>query len=219
MLFSHLDSSGFRPTAIVAGIILALFFGSQLLNAIIPVSAVGPGGPGPGGPGSPGPTTGPGGPGPTPGPGGPVTTPLPPGSSLTIGPLRMPLESGWVPQEVPESNVIVRLVKGATAIDVLSATIEGQADAAAVYNAYMNNLAQAAQGFGATQPNAIQVGSGLPASRGSYTGVFGQSQIQGEVTTFITGSTQGWIFDVWSGSDLSSALPEAHRMIDNIQAQ
>jgi hypothetical protein len=198
-----------------------MFFGSQLLNAIVPVSAVGPGVP------RPGPTTGPGplptsGPGPlptqAPGP-GPVTTPLPPGSSLTIGPLRMPLESGWVPQEVPSSNVIVRLVKGGVAIDVIGATIQGQADAAAVYNAFMNNLAQVATGFGASQPNAITIGNGIPAARGSYQGVFGDSQVEGEVTTIALGA-DGFIFDVWADTGaLRPLLPEAQRMIDNLQVQ
>jgi hypothetical protein len=216
-LFSQLDPTGIRPTAIVAGIIVALFFGAQLFNAILPVAAVGPGQPGPGGPGpvgpGPVPTSGPSGP-------GPVSTPLPPGSVVTIGPLRMPLENGWVPQEVPGSNIIVRLVKGGASIDVFSASIQGQAGAAAVYNAYINEMAPSATGFGATQPNAIQLGNGIPAARGSYTGVFGQNQIEGEVTTLVSGPDQGWIFDVWSAAGtLRSALPEAQQMMSNLQVQ
>lgn len=212
-LFSQLDSTGYRPTAIVVGVILALFFGSQLLNAIVPAAAVGPGNPGPGGPGSgPGMTFGP----VIPGPG---STPLPPGSTLTVGSLRVPLESGWVPQEVPGTNIIVRLAKGSVAIDVLSASIAGQADAAAVYSSYMSELADAATGFGSTSANALQIGSGIPAARGSYTGVFGQFQVEGEVTTFVVGA-QGFIFDAWGGSGtLAGSLAEAQRMIDNIQVQ
>jgi len=212
-VFSQLDPTGWRPTATVGGIILALFLGSQLFNAIIPVAAVGPGVPGPGGPVGPGPA-------PTTGPGpGPITTPLPPGSTLTIGPLAMPLESGWVPQDVPDSGVIVRLVKGGVAIDVFSAPVSGQADAAAVYVAYMNELAGAADGFGATQPNALSVGNGIPAARGTYTGVFGASQAEGQVTTLALGA-QGWIFDIWSGSGaLRSLLPEAQAMVDGLRVQ
>lgn len=223
---SQFDQSGLRPTAIVAGVILAIFFGAQLLNALIPVSAVGPGVPGPGGPGpgGPGPTPGPVGPGPTAAPGGPgpVTTPLPPGATLTVGPLRIPIENGWVPQEVPGSNIIVRLVKGGAAVDLFSASIQGgQADAAAVYNAYVNSLqGQATSGFGATQPNVIVIGNGIQAARGTYTGVFGQSQVEGEVTTIAPGGTQGFIFDVWAGTGtLRTLLPEAQRMIDNMQVQ
>ncbi len=230
-LFSQLDPTGYRPTAIVAGIILALFFGSQLFNALIPVSAVGPGVPGPGGQGpvgpgptigpgpGPGPTIGPGpGPGPTIGPGpGPLTTPLPPGSTLTVGPLRIPLENGWVPQDVPGSNIVLRLVKGSAAVDFFSVTIEGQADPATIYNFYMSSLQDQGTGFGATQPNLLQIGAGIPAARGSYTGLFGQSQVEGEVTTIALGS-QGWIFDAWADAGaLRPLLPEAQRMLDNLQ--
>jgi len=224
VLFSQLDHTGYRPTAIVAGIILAMYFGAQLVNAVIPQPGVGPGVPGPGGQGPTGPgpvptqpgplpTTGPTGPGP-----GPVTTALPAGSTLTLGPLRIPLEGGWVPQEVPDSNVIVRLVKGSAALDIFSASIQGQADAAAVYNFYIQSL-QGASGFNATQPNLIQVGNGIPAARGTYTGVFGQSQFEGQVTTIVVGAT-GFIFDAFGSSGtLGTLLPEAQRMVDNLQVQ
>lgn len=214
-LFSQLDPTGLRPTGIVAGIIVAIFFGAQLLNAITPTAAVGPGNPGPGGPGpiGPGPvaTANPGGP-------GPVSTPLPPGSTLTVGPLRIPLENGWVPQEVPGSNAIVRLTKGGVFIDLFSASIQGQADAATVYNAYIREMQQDSPGLGATQPNVVQIGNGQLGARGSYTGVFGQSQIEGEVTTLVVSSTQGFIFDVWAAAGtLRTVLPEAQRMIGNVQ--
>jgi hypothetical protein len=217
-----MDSSGYRPTGIVAAVIVALFFGAQIVNAMIPVSGVGPGNPGPGGPGPTGPAPIPTvGPGPTADPGGPgpISTPLPPGSTMTIGPLRIPLESGWVPQEVPDSNIIVRLVKGSAVIDVYSASIQGQADAGAVYNAYIQSMQDGSTGLAASQPNLIQIGNGIPAARGTYTGVFGQNQIEGEVTTLVTGA-QGFIFDAWSGAGaLGTLLPEARRMIDNTQVQ
>jgi hypothetical protein len=202
---------------------VALFFGAQLANAVIPATPVGPGNPGPVGPGPTGPAplpTQPGGPVATNNPGGPGSTPLPPGSTLTVGPLRIPLENGWTPQEVPNSNIIVRLVKGGTVVDVFSASIQGQADAAAVYNAYIDSMREQATGLAATQPNLIQIGNGVPAARGSYTGVFGGDQIEGEVTTMVVGDTQAFIFDVWSGAgNLRSLLPETQRMIDNLQVQ
>jgi hypothetical protein len=149
---------------------------------------------------------------------GPGSTPLPPGSTLNVGPLRIPLENGWVPQEVPESNIIVRLTKGSVAIDLFSASIQGQADAASVYNAYVQSLQQDSTGLGATQPNVVQIGNGQLGARGSYTGVFGQSQVEGEITTLVVGGTQGFIFDVWAGAGtLRTVLPEAQRMIDNVQ--
>lgn len=216
MLFSQLDRSTLRPTAYVAATIAVLFFGSLLLNSIIPVSAVGPGGPGPGGPdsGGPQPTQGPGGPGP-----GPVTTPLPPGSTLTLGPLRIPLQNGWVPQDVPDSGIIVRLVKGSVAVDVLGATLQGQAGPGDVYSAYITDLQNASPGMTATQPSSIQVGNGVPAVRGEYTGIFGQNQIEGEVTAFVAGN-QGWLFDIWgSAGTLGPLRSEAQQMVNNIQVQ
>jgi hypothetical protein len=220
-LFSQLDPAGIRPTAIVAGIIIALYFGAQIVNAVIPQGGAGPGIPGPGGQGPsgpgpvpttvPGPTNGPVGPGPT-------SAPAQPGSTLTLGPLRIPLENGWTPQEVPDSNVIVRLVKGNVAVDLYGASIQGQADAGAVYNAYLTqSLQPAATGFNASQPNLLQIGNGIPAARGTYTGVFGQSQIEGQVTTIVVGAN-GFIFDAWgSAGTLGQLLPEAQRMIDNLQ--
>jgi hypothetical protein len=138
---------------------------------------------------------------------------------LTVGPLRLPLEGGWTPQEVPNSNIIVRLVKGSVAMDVLSATIQGQADAAAVYNFYAADMQSNSSGFSAAPPNLIQIGNGIPAARGNYTGLFGQNQIEGQLTTIAVGGT-GFIFDVWApGGTLGPLQAETQRMIDNVQAQ
>lgn len=217
---SLLDPTGLRPTAIVAGVILALFFGVQIVNAFIPVAGAGPGVPGPAGPGPVGPGQPTAAPGPVgPGP-GPVTTPLPPGSSLTVGPLRIPLEGGWVPQDVPDSNIVVRLVKGGVRIDVFGVTLQGQADASEAYNFYMSDLRADASSFSATQPNLITIGNGIQAARGTYTGVFGSLQVEGEVTTISTGGGAGFIFDAWGQTGtLRTLLPEAQQMIDNIQVQ
>jgi hypothetical protein len=193
----------------VAGIILALFLGAQIVNALIPVRGIGPGVPGPG--------TGPG-PVPSSGPGTGPAAPLPPGSFVTVGPLRIPIETGWVPQDVPGSNIITRLTKSNVALDLFSASIQGQADAVAVYNEYMSALQQDATGFAATQPNLTQIGSGVLAARGSYTGAFGGRPVEGEITAFTSSATQGWIFDAWADAGaLRQLLPEAERMIDNLQ--
>ncbi len=139
---------------------------------------------------------------------------------MTVGPLRIPVESGWVPQEVPGSNIVVRLVKGGVVMDVFSASLNGQADAATVYNSYIDSMRGQADGLAATQPNQVQVGNGFSGARGTYTGVFGQNQVEGEVTTMVTDPSQGFIFDVWSGTgNLRPLLPEAERMIDNLQVQ
>lgn len=64
-LMSWLDPQGIRPTAIVAGVILALFFGSQLLNGILPAAAQQGG------------------------------IPVGPGSTVELGALRIHLVGGW----------------------------------------------------------------------------------------------------------------------------
>lgn len=221
-----LDPTSLRPTAIVIGVILAMFFGAQIINAVIPAPRPGPRpgtGPGTGpisGPGQPGqtlppiavPSTGPG-----PGPG----QPLPPGSVLELGPLRIPLEAGWQPQDGPSDSILVRLTKGSAAIDVVSLNIQGgTATPANVYTGYMGLVAQdpAAVSFTNTPPTNIQIGQARPAARGSYTGVFGSSQIEGEVTAFVTSDTAAWVWDAFAtGGTLRTLLPETQRMIDNIQ--
>lgn len=149
---------------------------------------------------------------------GPNSTPLPPGSSMTVGPLRIPLEGGWVQQQVPGSNIVVRLVKGTVALDVFSASIQGQGGAVAVYNEYMAGLQRDSTSFAATQPNLVQIGNGVLAARGSYTGSFGGHPVEGEITTFTSSATQGWIFDVWADAGgLRQLLPETEQMIDSLQ--
>lgn len=223
--FSLLDPTGLRPTAIVIGVILALFFGSQLVNALIPVprTGAGPGtGPGTGpisGPGQPGqtlppigvPTLPPTGPGqPAPGPGGSV---------LEVGRLRIPLEAGWTPGEGPSSSIVVRLTKGSSAIDLVTLTVQGGvATPVGVYDGYMQLIGADATGFANAAPSNVQIGQGMPAARGAYQGQFGGSQIEGEITAFVAGGTDAWVWDAFgSAGTFGSLMPEAQRMIDNIQ--
>jgi len=225
--FSVLDPTGVRPTAIVIGIILALFFGSQLVNALIPVPGTGAG---PGsGPGT-GPISGPGQPGqtlppigvptlPPTVPGQPTPGPVPGGSVLEVGRLRIPLEAGWTPGAGPSSSIVVRLTKGSAAIDLVTLTVEGGvATPTGVYNGYMQLVGADATGFANAPPSNIQIGQGMPAARGSYQGVFGSSQIEGEITAFATSDTDAWVWDAFgSAGTFRALLPEAQRMIDNIQ--
>jgi hypothetical protein len=84
----------------------------------------------------------------------------------------------------------------------------------------MQSMQGNASGFTAARPNLIQVGNGIRAARGNYTGLFGQSQIEGQVTTIVADTTTGFIFDVWSpGGTLGTLQPETQRMIDNLQVQ
>jgi hypothetical protein len=64
-VMARFDPTGVRPTMLVAGVIVALFFGAQLVNAVLPAPGAGPG--------------------PQPQPGG----------AVDIGPLRVSLAPGW----------------------------------------------------------------------------------------------------------------------------
>ncbi|MDP8904101.1 MAG: hypothetical protein M3N29_02080 [Chloroflexota bacterium] len=78
-VLSKLDPTGIRPTAIVAAVIVALFVGAQLVNAVIPLPAR-PGS-GTGGEGD---------------------------RFVTFGGLRMTLVSGWQPSQGPGSGQLVK---------------------------------------------------------------------------------------------------------------
>ena len=227
--FSMLDPTGLKPTGIVIGIILALFVGAHLVNAIIPRPGVAPG------PGA-GPVTQPGGPGqplppitptnPT-NPGNPGGQPLPPGSTLTIndGLLTIPLEAGW--QAVSASNnAVASLVKGSVQIDLVSLTIQGgSATAGGVYNGYIGIIGEGTPLFTSSPPATVQIGNGVAAARGSYSGQFVGNNYEGEVTAFVTGGVNtgvvtGWAWDVWAApGTLGALLPEARRMIDNVRVR
>jgi hypothetical protein len=226
--FSMLDPTGLRPTGAVIGIILALFFGAQLVNALIPAPISGPGT----GPGS-GPISNPGGPSGQPNePGatlppiniptsGPISNPGNPGGQVvTAGPLRITVLQGWQAVQ-PSNNAIASLVKGSVQIDLVNLTITGgSANPTGLYNGYMGIIAQGPTGFSSAPPASIQVGAGTPAARGGYTGLFGSNQIEGDVTAFVTGASDGWVWDAWgTAGTLGSLLGEARQMIDTVQVQ
>jgi hypothetical protein len=233
--FSMLDPTGLRPTGIVVGVILALFFGAQLVNALIPTPVTVPGnGPGsgpisnPGGqpnqPNQPGPTLPPINlptPGPIANPGNPGGQPGQPGGQVvTAGPLRITLLQGWQVVQ-PANNAIASFVKGSAQIDLVNLTITGgSATATGLYNGYMGIISQGPTGFTSAPPASIQVGAGTPAARGGYTGLFGSNQVEGDVTAFITGTSDGWVWDAWGTSGtLGPMLGEARQMIDTVQVQ
>ena len=70
-MLARFEPTGVRPTILVGGIILALFFGAQLLNSVLPAAA--------------------GGPGPQPQPGG----------AVDIGPIRVHVPNGWQVGQMP----------------------------------------------------------------------------------------------------------------------
>lgn len=191
-VLSRLDPQGIRPTVAIAVFLIAFFFGSQILNSVIPARG--------GGPVGPMPTPIPG--GPTPTPIGPGPTPIGPGptaqpggaSSITIGPMTVQVPAGWQVVQRPDGSP--RLAKGNVAIDVASTSFDG--DASSLYRAFVNQLlAPAASGFSATEPTLVSIGGGRPAARGIYTGIFGEGgQVEGHLTALVVNG-QGFVFDAW----------------------
>ena len=218
---SIIDPTGLRPTGIVLAIIAALFFGSQFVNAIIPDPTVAPGpgtgpGSGPAGPDQPGATFPP--------IVVPSSAPLPPGSVLSAGPLRIPLLAGWQAASSPTSGAVATIYKGSVQVDLFHLPVSGgTATPANVYEFYMEAIGTDQSGtprpgFASAQPSSITIDGGLAAARGAYTGVFGSNQVQGEVTAFLTGTSDGWVWDAWdTAGTLGSVLPETQRMIDGMQ--
>ena len=232
-VFATLDPTGIRPTLLVAGIIVAMFLGTHLLNAVLPPARASGPAPGPiSNPGQPNQTlppiaaptpnpfplpTNPGtGPGPMPGP----TAAPGSGQTVEIGRLVVRLEPGWT--AVPsEGRVIVQFQKGNVAVDVVGLTIsEGAASPVQLYGAYMQLIADGTQSFSAGQPSSLTIGGTIPAARGSYTMVFNGNQLEGDVTVVSVSQTEAIVFDAWSGpGGLRSLLPELERMIANIQVR
>jgi hypothetical protein len=178
-VLSRLDPQGIRPTVAIAAFLLAFFFGSQILNSVIPARGSVPL-PNPGGP-QPTPI----GPGPTSQPGGVGT--------IIMGPLTVQVPAGWQAFEGP---VGPRIAKGSVAIDIQTTGFSG--DASALYRSFVDQVLRPnASGLTATEPTLVSIGGGLPAVRGLYTGIFGQDgQVEGHVTALVVGG-QGFIFDAW----------------------
>jgi hypothetical protein len=212
-LEAYLDTATLRPTLGVAALILAVFFGVQLVNAAVPAGGRTGVGPGPGVERTPDPAA------PTPfqptqppvGPG-----PAQPGETLTIGPLRLSLPSGWQTGQTQSGNF--RMGKGGVIIDLNTLVLDQDADATGLCAAFINQvLAPDATGFSTSQPVPFAV-TGASAARALYSGVFGQAgEVEGQVTVIVVGR-QAVFFDAWSGPGMLRALlPEIERIFETAQ--
>ena len=178
----RLDPAGVRPTLILAAVIAVLFFGSQILNAVIPAAAGG-------------------------------ADPQAPGT-LDVGALRIQIAPGWQALDGP---VGPRIARGSVAIDIGNVPFTG--DVRSLYDEFVAQaLAPHAIGFGATAASLVEVGNGVPAARGAYTGVFGEGgEIEGQLTALVVGG-QGYVFDAWGqAGSLNPLLPEVELMLDTLR--
>lgn len=178
----RLDPASVRPALLLAGVIAAIFFGSQILNAVVPAASGGA---------------------------GPQA-----GATLDVGQLRIQIARGWQSLDGP---VGPRIAKGSVAIDI--GTIAFSDDVRTLYDDFVADaLAPHAIGFGATAASLVEVGNGLPAARGAYTGVFGEGgEIEGQLTALVVAG-QGYVFDAWGqAGSLNPLLPEVELMLDTLQ--
>jgi len=211
--------SGFKPTAIVAVLIVAIYFGMQLLNSVIPASASGTGsGVGPGGSPVPGPGATALPVDPTPAvPSQPTPVPGQPGGrTIEIGPLRVVLPAGWQAGQTQDGGF--RMTKGAVFIDLQTLTLQQAGDASALCAAFLQQvLAPNATGFASSQPVPIPINNAT-AARANYTGAWANvGEVEGQVTAVVVGQ-QAFFFDAWGqAGQLRTLLPEVELMFQTMQ--
>lgn len=190
-LLARFDPAGLRPTIIVGGIILAVFFGAQLVNAVLPASRdVGPG-------------------------------PQPvPGGAVDIGPLRVSLASGWQAIDGPIGPRLVRggvavdfqlnSFQG-NATELYNAFVsQALAPFASGFGATQPALIQVGPGI----PGARGGYTGVFG-----TGADAVGQVEGQLTAFVVDGT-GVVIDAWGSSGtLRPMLDDIELMISTIEVR
>ncbi len=194
-VLARLDPTGWRPTLIVAGVMVALVFGSLFLNALIPVSAR----PGPGG-----------GPGP-----GPVT----PGRGVELGNgVFIHPPTGWIAESGGAGQI--RLQQGLVVVDVrLESGFQG--DAAGMVDAFVRGMQQQASQFTSTPVQIVQLAAGAPGARAAYSGIFPgiQNALEGQVTGVIL-QGRPLLFDAYAPQgQLASAASEITTLINTVEVR
>ncbi|MEO7117738.1 MAG: hypothetical protein ABIZ34_02070, partial [Candidatus Limnocylindrales bacterium] len=190
-VLARLDPTGWRPTGIVLGIILALVFGTQLLNAALPAR------------------TGTG-PDPQPQPG----TPIDVGQGVRVYP-----QAGWSADTSVADQV--RLQKGSAVVDVfVFAGFQGDASAL-LSSYVEQRLRPGAGQLAVSGSQAIPVTAGSPGVRATYVGNFTgvQQAIEGELTAISLGG-RAILFDGWANQgQLGPALDEVHLMAQTVEVR
>jgi hypothetical protein len=143
----------------------------------------------------------------SPGAGGPVDV----GGLVRVTPL-----PGWELAKRSSDPAGARLTRGSGTLDVFAGSFDGRAgDLIGEY--VTGSLEAQAEQLSVSRIQALELASGLLASRVSYVGTFRDVQvpIEGEVTAVVSSSGVGAVFDGWAPSgQLGPALEDVRAMID-----
>jgi hypothetical protein len=193
--WGRLDPQGKKPTLIVAGVLIALVVGTQVVNGIIPIPGQGPGGPS--------------------NPGGPTVGARP--VDIGLG-ARVYVLPGWQQLEAGGALQGVRLQKGSVVVDFRVTQFGG--DHVALLTAYVNQILQPdAQQLNVNGVTIVPV-NGKNAARATYLGLFNgvTGAVEGELTTLVSAGGTGVIVDAWGAQgSLPTGIDEVHAMVNTIE--
>jgi hypothetical protein len=193
--WGRLDPQGKKPTLIVAGVLVALVLGTQVVNGIIPVPSQSPGGPS--------------------NPGGPTVGARPVDVGLGV---RVYVLPGWQQLDAGGALQGVRLQKGSVVLDLRVTQFTG--DHVALLTAYVNQILQPdAQQLNVNGVTVVPV-NGRTAARATYLGLFNgvTGAVEGELTTLVSAGGVGVIVDAWGAQgSLSTGIDEVHAMVNTIE--
>ena len=193
--WGRLDPQGKRPTLIVAGVLVALVLGTQIVNAFIPIPNQVPGGPS--------------------NPGGPAVGARPVDIGLGARVYALP---GWQQLEAGGALQGVRLQKGSVVVDFRVTQFTG--DQVALLTAYVDQILKPdAQQLNVNGVTVVPV-NGKNAARATYLGLFNgvTGAVEGELTTLVSAGGTGVIVDAWGAQgSLTPALGEVHAMVNTLE--
>jgi hypothetical protein len=193
--WGRLDPKGKKPTLIVAGVLVALVLGTQVVNGIIPVPNQGPSGPS--------------------NPGGPNVGARP--IDIGLG-ARVYVLPGWQQLDAGGALEGVRLQKGSVVFDIRVTQFNG--DHVALLTAYVNQILQPdAQQLNVNGVTVVPV-NGRTAARATYLGLFNgvTGAVEGELSTLVSAGGTGVIVDAWGAQgSLPPAMDEVHAMVNTIE--
>ena len=205
--WGRLDPQGKRPTLIVAGVLLAVVLGTQVLNGILPARAA------LNAPTNPTIPTTPTGSGQI--PNGPRIIELAPG-------VRMQVYPGWQQVEDTISLPGARLQNGGTIVDVRVITGGAEGDHVGLLQAYLQQLvAPDAQQLTLGTVDIVPI-NGKNGARVTYSGIFKgvSGTVRGEVTAIVFSSEQGVVVHGFTvDQNLDSALNDIHGMTFTIEVR
>lgn len=195
---SGLDPTGWRPTLTVAGILIALVLGTQLINGVIPASARTRTGT----PGVPGETR----------PGSPI--------QVTDGLTFLPYTGWQEARRYTDDLPGVVLQKGNVIFEVRATRDAFGGSLTDFLNRVANQVASQLSGFQYTEPRPIPLGNGLNGVRLTYQGTNNSNgRVQeGEMTVFLTPSGVGILAHAaGQQGSIDPLLNEVHAMLGTLE--